>query len=85
MRAYLHLIPTNSEKSVMYQVLDKDIDLKVGEIFHYTQEYYSRLDKEAKDLFVESGLKIGEYEIVNVEIQKNDYWGDIRLLFVKLK
>lgn len=85
MRAYLHLVPRNEEASRFYQVLDKDIDLQKGDIFYYTNDYYNLLNDEDKELFRWNGLELGEYEVVNVEVEHNGYWGDIRILTIILK
>lgn len=85
MRAYLHLVPRNEEISGLWQILEEDYDLKKGEVFHYTKDFYNKLDDENKALFKERGLELGEYEVVNVEVEHNGYWGDIRILTIILK
>jgi hypothetical protein len=83
MRAYLHLCNDKKENSVMYQVLDEDYDLKEGETFLYTQNLFEKLDKEAKEIFEKSKLKIGNYRVESSWTEKNEYWGELRILHLR--
>ena len=83
MRACLHLYTKTSQDSVFYQILNEDIELEVDEIFDYSEFYYQILDSEAKKDFDRSGLKYGKYQVISTRREPNDYWGEIRYLFLK--
>ncbi len=83
MRAYLHLCNDKKENSVMYQVLEEDYDLKEGQIFSYTENLFEKLDNEAKEIFEKSNLKIGNYLVESTWTEKNEYWGDLRILYLR--
>ena len=83
MKAYLHLCNDNNQNSVMFQVLDEDYDLKEGQIFPYTENLFEKLDEEAKEIFVKSKLKIGNYRVESTWTEQNDFWGDLRILYLR--
>lgn len=83
MRACLHLYTKTSQDSVFYQMLNEDIVLKENEIFEYSDHYYQMLDSEAKKDFDRSGLKNEKYQVISTRTEPNEYWGDIRYLFLK--
>lgn len=83
MRAYLHLYNDKNQKSVMYQVLDEDYDLKEGQIFSYTENLFEKLDEEAKEIFEKSKLKIGNYRVESTWTEQNEYWGELRILHLR--
>ena len=83
MRACLHLYTESSEYSVFYQILQEDIDLEENDEFEYDDIYYFRLDSEARKNFDRSGLKKGKYKVTATRTEPNDYWGEIRYLFLK--
>ena len=83
MRAYLHLCNDKKENSVMYQVLEEDYDLKEGQIFTYNENLFEKLDEEAKEIFDKANLKIGNYRVESTWTEKNEYWGDLRILYLR--
>ena len=85
MRACLHLYTETSKDSVFYQILKEDIELKENDIFEYDNKFYDILDSEAKKAFNQSGLSKGKYEVISTKTEPNDYWGEIRYLFLKPK
>ncbi|MFC6268001.1 hypothetical protein [Frigoriflavimonas asaccharolytica] len=83
MRAYLHLYNEQKENSIMYQVLSYDINIDEGEVFEYSEEIFNELDIEAQKLFHKSNLKIGNYKVTHANIEKNGYWGELRILHLR--
>lgn len=85
MRACLHLFTKNSENSVFYQILNEDVELQQNDIFEYSDYYYFKLDEEARKIFDKSGLEKGQYYVHSTRSEPNEYWGEIRYLFLKPK
>lgn len=83
MRACLHLYTETSKDSVFYQILNEDIELNENDIFEYDPKYYQILDSEAKKEFDNNSLKTGKYKVISTRTEPNDYWGEIRYLFLK--
>lgn len=83
MRACLHLYTETSEDSVFYQILREDIELKENDQFEYNDRFYNMLDEETKKIFVQNGLKKGTYFVLSTRTEPNEYWGEIRYLFLK--
>ncbi len=83
MRSCLHLYTRTSKDSVFYQILKEDIELIENDKFEYDDRFYNILDSEAKKLFNQSGLKKGTYNVIGTKTESNEYWGEIRYLFLK--
>jgi len=83
MRACLHFSTKESKDSVFYQIFNEDINLSENDILHYSDYHYNRLDDEAKKIFDKSGLKKGRYIVTFTRTEPNEYWDDIRYLFLK--
>ena len=83
MRACLHLYTTESTSSVFYQILNEDLNLLENDTFEYSNKYYNLLDDDAKKIFDRAGLRKGNYIVTATRTEPNDYWGEIRYLFIK--
>lgn len=83
MRACLHLLTQESEESVFYQILNEDIELNNATTFEYSQYHLNLLDDNAKRIFNNSGLELGNYSILDSRTEENDYWGEIRYIFLR--
>ncbi|MCC5923905.1 MAG: hypothetical protein JJT77_08970 [Crocinitomicaceae bacterium] len=57
--------------------------MKENDLFEYSDIFYSMLDSDAKKTFNQSGLKKGKYKVISTKTEPNDYWGEIRYLFLK--
>ena len=83
MRACLHLYTESSRDSVFYQILNEDIELKVNDKLEYSDSFYNELDDDNKKEFEQKGLKKGTYEVIATKTEPNEYWGELRYLFLK--
>lgn len=83
MRACLHLYTESSRDSVFYQILNEDIELKVNDKLEYSDSFYNELDDDNKREFEQKGLKKGTYEVIETKTEPNEYWGELRYLFLK--
>lgn len=69
MRTIIHLHTNDSEESVFYQLVDEDINVKVGELFNYSDKYYYQLGNKAKQEFEAAGLSIGNYKVISAYLE----------------
>lgn len=71
MKTIIHLHTNNSEESVFYQLVDEDINVKVGETFNYSDKYYYQLGNKSKQEFEEAGLSTGNYKVVSAYLESS--------------
>ena len=83
MKTCLHFYTESSENSIFYQILKKDIDLKENETFNYNEDNFNALDSQNQISFDQKGLKKGNYIVIATKTEQNEYWGEIRLLFIR--
>jgi hypothetical protein len=83
MRASLHFYTENSDEPVFYQILEHDVQTNDSNVFEYDQRDYNDLDSKAQKDFDSYRLKLGKYTVLSSRIEKNEYWGELRHLFLK--